>query len=378
MSAHTLIERLENDLARLQSESRFRSLNPHRGIDFTSNDYLGFANRPELRERALAAMTSGLPLSASGSRLLRGNHPEHEKLERCFAEFVGAESAIYFNSGYEANFALLTTLPTRHDTILIDELVHASIHEGAHASLATRRTFSHNSVQALSKTSVDGDVYVVVDGVYSMDGDEAPITEIAALCNERGWTLIVDEAHSSGVFGPHGEGLVSEFNVRTPNVISMHTCGKAFGAAGAIIACNRTIKNYLINKARPFIFSTALPPLMPFQVCAAIDLLRTDATILPALRNNITHVRQALRKLKRWEVIEGRSPVVAVIIGSNEETLAAAKYLQDSGIDARAIRPPSVPRGTSRLRISIHAEHSPQELELLCAKLLEAEDACAA
>jgi 8-amino-7-oxononanoate synthase len=374
-----LEERLARELERFRSQSQYRSLTITQGVDFTSNDYLGLANSEFIRERAIEVLRNGIPLSASGSRLLRGNHALHEELEERFSKFLGAETTLLFNSGYDANFSLLTTLPTRHDTIVIDELVHASVHEGVRASLAEKRTFKHNSVESLASVPVEkGDVYVVVDALYSMDGDEAPLRDITALCVEQGWTLIVDEAHSTGVFGDRGEGLVNEMALRGKPIISMHTFGKSLASQGAVVACSRTIKEYLINRSRPLIFSTALPPLMAAQVIAALDLLESDNSIVKSVACNANFVRSELKGLTRWKIIDGRSPIVAVVIGDNPEALKAAQYMQNRSFDVRAIRPPSVPKGTSRLRVSIHADHTREQLEALCDAIKEAEAACAA
>lgn len=374
-----LAERLARELGKFKSESQYRSLTVSRGIDFSSNDYLGLAHSAFIRERAIEVLRSGIPISASASRLLRGNHPLHEELEARFARFLGSETTLLFNSGYDANLSLLTTLPTRHDTILIDELVHASVHEGVRASLAEKKTFKHNSVESLAGVHVErGDVYVVVDALYSMDGDEAPLTELVALCEERGYILIVDEAHSTGVFGERGEGLVNERGLRTKNSISMHTFGKSLAAFGAVVACSRTVKEYLVNRARPLIFSTALPPLMAAQVIVALDLLENDNSAVSAVNRNAAFVRKELTGFMRWNIIGGRSPIVAVVIGDNVEAVRAAQFMQSRGLDVRAIRPPSVPRGTSRLRLSVHADHTQEQLQQLCDTLKEAEAQCAA
>jgi 8-amino-7-oxononanoate synthase len=403
-----LRKRLERELSTLKKVSQYRSLStPARNesnstthepkrkglarssikadtvIDFTSNDYLGLARNAQLRIRLSTYFRPGISLSASGSRLLRGNYLEHEALETRFAQFVGAESSLMFNSGYDANIALLTTLPTRHDTILLDRFVHASIKEGAHSSLAQKFTFEHNSIESLrsiaDRISTDGNIYVVVESIYSMDGDEAPLIEIAALCEERGYHLIVDEAHATGVVKRSGRGLVEESGLRTKVMATVHTCGKALGAAGALVACSTVIKEYLINKSRPFIYTTALPPAIPWQIIGALDYLEARPDLLDQLQRNADYVRERLTgTLERWQVIIGRSPIVAVVIGDESETLMAAAFLQESKLDVRALRPPSVPDGTSRLRIVVHADHVNHELTRLCDTMIQAETACKA
>jgi 8-amino-7-oxononanoate synthase len=403
-----LRERLERELSILRKASQYRSLSTparnesnslandpkHKGlsrssikadsvIDFTSNDYLGLARNAQLRIRLSTYFRPGISLSASGSRLLRGNYPEHEALESRFAKFVGAESSLMLNSGYDANFALLTTLPTRHDTLILDRFVHASIKEGAHASLAQKFTFEHNSVESLrivaDRLLTDGNVYVVVESIYSVDGDEAPLTEIATLCEERGYQLIVDEAHATGVVKRSGRGLVEELGLRSKVFATVHTCGKALGAAGALVASSTVVKEYLINKARPFIYTTALPPVIPWQIIGALDYLEARPDLLDQLQRNADYVRERLTgTLKRWQVIFGQSPIVAVVIGDDPEAVTAAAFLQESKLDVRAVRPPTVPDGTSRLRIVVHADHVTHELTRLCDTMIQIETACKA
>ncbi|MDP4198765.1 MAG: 8-amino-7-oxononanoate synthase [Bacteroidota bacterium] len=377
--AVSLEDRLARELERLREQSRLRSLSSPRGIDFTSNDYLGLARNGELRALVIEYLKDGAPLSSSGSRLLRGNHPAHEALETQCATFFGTEAALYFNSGYDANLALLTTLPTRHDTIMLDSLVHASIKEGAHASLAAKRVFDHNSLDSLRSIRIEaaGNVYVVIESIYSMDGDEAPLREIADFCSEREYILIVDEAHATGVFGRHGRGLIDELGIRSGVAISMHTMGKALAAAGAIVACSQTVKDYLVNKARPLIYTTALPPAVAFQAMTSVDLMDHMDHERRRLFQNISIVRDGLTSLRRWYVVEGRSPIIAVVIGAEHEALRAAEHIRSAGLDIRAIRPPTVPENSSRLRIAIHADHSQTELDRLVNTLYEAEATCA-
>jgi 8-amino-7-oxononanoate synthase len=381
IESNSLANRLERELEHLRTQSRFRALRTNHGIDFTTNDYLGLATSEELRARVREYFSTEGRLSASASRLLRGNCPEHEALEHRYAEYLGYEAALFFNSGYDANLAILTALPTRHDTIVMDSLVHASIKEGAHASLAAKRTFAHNSVESLRKMAGEvttGDVYVAIESVYSMDGDESPLAALAALCDERGYTLIVDEAHTAGVFGRNGRGIVDELGITSKVHISLHTFGKAFGASGAMVACSQTVKEYLINKARTFIYTTALPPYIPVQIMVALDILERDGSLQAKVHSNARSVREALSgQIRRWHIVEGRSPIIAVLIGGESETLRAQAHLQSQGLDIRAVRPPSVPPNTSRLRVSIHADHSMDDLDRAVTGLLQAEALCA-
>src|SRR5688572_6341027 len=260
------MRRLEEEIDRLKQAHGYRNLKPAQGRDFTSNDYLGFARHPALREAAMRALGHDGVIGAAGSRLLRGNHPLHEALERRAAEFFACGAALYFGSGYLANLALFTTLPGRHDAVVFDEAIHASMKEGIHAGVAERYRARHNDLESfaenLKRARENGAdaLWIAVEGVYSMDGDLAPLPQLAALAHEHDATLIVDEAHATGIFGPTGRG-VSE-GLRPERVIALHTCGKALGVAGALVCGPAIVVEYLINRARPFIYSTAPAPLL--------------------------------------------------------------------------------------------------------------------
>lgn len=374
-----LRSRLHNELNALRESSRYRDLYRSGGLNFGSNDYLGFARNQELQRAALSALRES-PLSAGSSRLLPGYHHVHELLESEFAEFVGAESALYFTSGYAANTGLLATLATRHDLILYDKRCHASWYDAVHSSHARSIRFEHNSVLDLESklqrtTSSDGTTFIIVESIYSMDGDLAPVNEMAELAKRFKAVFIVDEAHASGVIGPNGSGLASSLRSEGFLVISVHTCGKALGSAGAFIACERLIKEYLINRCRQFIFTTALPPLLGIQVRNSIQILATSGDLLVRqLREASSHVRSALRsRLKTWIVPDGLTPIIPVLIGDDRAALDASARLRDRGFDVPAIRPPSVPVGTSRLRLNITLEHSSTDLDAVVEAVITCE-----
>ena len=358
---------LERELDVLRHKGRLRSLRSYSGIDFGSNDYLGFAEDGELKEQAIEALRSSA-LSSSSSRLLPGHHAEHLAAEKYFANFVGAEAALFFNSGYDANMALLTTLPTRHDLILYDERSHASIYDGVHASLAKSRRFAHNSAsdlrRILESRESSGQVFVVLESVYSMDGDVAELVEIATVANQYGAIMIVDEAHATGVFGHRGEGLVKETIGRDNGIFTVHTCGKALGAAGALVTGSRTVVEYLVNKARPFIYTTALPPLISLQIINSVRRLESEGSMLvQKLCKRSDIIRASLRaSLARWKVPGGTTPIISIIIGLDEEALRASQALSKLGFDVPAIRPPTVPEGSARLRMNISLRHSEEQL----------------
>lgn len=375
---------LERSLLELKKNDCYRSLREYSGVDFGSNDYLGFAHDEGLRA-AMLEEASQVALSSSSSRLLPGNHSQHIEAELHFAKFVGSEASLFFNSGYDANFALLTTLPTRHDLILYDEHSHASWFEGAHASVAKTVRFDHNSAIDLKthieRAQAEGgirQIFIVIESIYSMDGDLAPIKEIAAIASKYSCLLIIDEAHATGVRGSRGEGLTSECLARTDGILTVHTCGKALGAAGAFVAGRKTVLDYLINRARPFIYTTALPPIIPLQVMNSVRRLESEGVELIAhLRERSARVRHCLKnRLTYWSVPDGETPIIPVIIGSAKHTIKASQYLQEHGSVVPAIRPPTVAKGSSRLRLNISLRQSESELTELVDQIVKAEQLC--
>ncbi|MFT4027205.1 MAG: 8-amino-7-oxononanoate synthase [Novosphingobium sp.] len=349
-----MLEAQAADLERLAAIGRRRALAPDRGIDFASNDYLGLAASGLLADAARAALDRGVAVGAGGSRLLRGNREEHEALEVEAAAFAGAEAALFFPTGYTANSALLSTLPQRGDLILADELVHASMHEGLRLTRAEHRLIPHSdldaceaALRAWGKRAGGGQAWIAVESLYSMDGDFAPLAELAGLAERHGAVLLVDEAHSTGVFGPEGRGLVAGLPTRD-NVISLHTCGKALGTEGALLCGPKTMREFLINRARGFIFSTAPSPLTAAVVRAALRIVREREDLRQALRARIELARDLLCP---FGAVSHRSPIMPLVLGEDGRAMAVAAALQARGFDVRGIRPPTVPEGTSRLRI---------------------------
>lgn len=347
----------ELKLAGLHRKSRLRALAPRQGIDFTSNDYLGLADAPRLKAAIFDAIESGVPVGAGGSRLLRGNHPEHEALETEAAVFFGAERAIYFGSGFAANVALFSALPLRDDLVLYDALIHASVHDGIAAGKAKAVAVPHNQVEAFEReinrwrqAGGKGRPWIAVESLYSMDGDRAPVAALADLAGRHGGFLVVDEAHATGVFGPGGRGLAAELEGRG-NVVALHTCGKALGLSGALISLPAVLADYLTNRARGFIYSTAPSPLMPAAVREALRIVADEPWRRIRLEELINLASEQLRS--RLGVTPGGSQILPVMIGDNARALKIATRMRDGGFDVRAIRPPTVPEGTARLRISI-------------------------
>jgi 8-amino-7-oxononanoate synthase len=347
----------EADLRELADRGRLRSLRERSGIDFTSNDYLGLAESAELRQAAADALARGVPVGSGGSRLLRGNHPEHEALESEAAAYFGAETALYFGGGYVANFAIFSTLPQTGDLVIHDELIHASVHEGLRRGRADFVAVPHNNVDAFDaaivrwrKAGGKGRPWLSVESLYSMDGDSPNLVKLLAVADRHEAMVVIDEAHATGVLGPQGRGLAAAFE-GSDNVITLHTCGKALGTVGGFILAPRVVRDFLVNRSRPFIFATAPSPLTAAITRAALELSRSN----PARRERLARlVHFAGDELRRQCGIEpSGSQIVPVIIGSDRAAVTLAASLQRKGYDIRAIRPPTVPEGTARLRIAL-------------------------
>ena len=344
-------------LQSLGAANRLRRLVPRSGLDFGSNDYLALANAPRLKEAVTAALAAGTPVGAGGSRLLRGNCDEHERLEFQAARHFGAETSLFFGGGYVANFSVLTTLPQRGDLLVLDALVHASIHEGARAGRAEVRVSKHNDAGSVEETirswraeGGTGRVWIVAETLYSMDGDFAPLEDLISIADRSDAYLLIDEAHATGVYGPGGKGLTAGYCSRE-NLVVVHTCGKALGAAGALVTASRTLRDFMINRCRPFIFATAPSPLLAVAVEEALSILRDEPERPRRLASLVafTHREMEARCGQRFS----SSQIIPYIVGDDRLAMVLAAALQARGFDIRGIRPPTVPEGTARLRISI-------------------------
>lgn len=367
-------------LRALEDSHQRRALKPRAGVDFTSNDYLALASAPRMRKAVAAAIEAGTPIGSGGSRLLRGNCEEHEMLEAEAARFFRAETALFFGGGYVANFAVLTTLPQRGDLLVLDSLVHASIHEGARAGRAESCLTAHNDPQAVEDAIRDwrakggtGRVWIVVESLYSMDGDLAPLEELIAIADRYDAFLVVDEAHATGVYGAQGRGLTASYEGRD-NLIVVHTCGKALGAAGAIVTMTRVLRDFMVNRCRPFIFATAPSPLMAVAVREALLILQQEPTHQRRLADLVAFTHRQIGA--RGGRTSSRSQIVPYIVGDNARAMALASALQARGFDIRGIRPPTVPAGTARLRISLTLNVGENDVRtMLDALFEEAEEA---
>jgi 8-amino-7-oxononanoate synthase len=370
----TLLPEIAVEMERLKEAHRVRMLSLPHGVDFTSNDYLGLSRHPALRQAAIAALEADGMLGAGGSRLLRGHHPAHAHLEDFAAGFFGVEKALFMGNGFVANYALFSTLCGRHDAVVFDQHVHASVKEGIHASHASRYRVRHNDLDsfetAIRRARAKGArrVFVAVESVYSMDGDLAPLAELDTLGRRYEAVLLVDEAHATGVFGARGRGLGE--TLHSEHWVSLHTGGKALGVSGALICASGEIVDYLISKSRPFIYSTAPPPHLAAALQRALQLVDEEPWRRLHVRKLAGFARGALGLADSTRL--SGSQIIPVILGEEARTLNVAQALQNAGFDVRAIRPPTVPDGTSRLRISIHADRSEDDVCGLAAALRSA------
>jgi 8-amino-7-oxononanoate synthase len=342
---------------------------PVAAVDFCSNDYLGLARSPALKAAFAQALLlqAHLPLGATGSRLLSGNFPQMEALEQKLAAFHGAEAALLFNSGYTANTGFFSCLPQRGDTIIYDEASHASIKDGIRLSFARAYSFRHNAAEDLRAKlrHASGQVYVAVESLYSMDGDFAPLAELAAICQEQGAFLVVDEAHTNGLFGPKGEGLVSALGLTEQVFARILTFGKALGGHGAAVAGSRELIDYLVNFSRPFIYTTALPLHTVLHLDCAYGLLPG----LAAERQQVQRLAACFQRLfSDFNPTAGDtagSPIRAVRIPGIDRLKKAAQQLQAAGFDVRPVFPPTVPEGKEQLRVILHAYNTEAEIAAL-------------
>lgn len=368
---------LQRDLAEglrdLEARGLRRSLEAIGGVNLCSNDYLGLAECPQLKEAAIAAMRDSARVGGTGSRLLSGHSRVWDELEQEFAEFAETETALYFGSGYAANIGLLTSLLSAGDIVFSDELNHASLIDGMRLSGARKVVFPHLDLRALeaglSEYSRErGRKLIVTESVFSMDGDAADIERLLRLAEKHNAGLIVDEAHATGVHGPSGKGIAASLGRAREVVAAVHTCGKALASAGAFVCGSATLREHLINHARTFIFSTAMPPAMAGQIRAAVRLAQGMDKERDALLSRSREFAAALREAG-WDLPSSTAQIVPAIVGGNEETVSAAEHLQRERFAVRAIRPPTVPQGRARLRFSITCSVSAEDLKRLQAAL---------
>jgi 8-amino-7-oxononanoate synthase len=380
----TFQRELESGLRGLEARGQRRSLaESGSGANFCTNDYLGLSESEELRAAVLDAVREAPRVGGTGSRLLSGHLRAWDSLEQEFAEFAGTEAALYFGSGYAANVGLLTSVLRKDDLVFSDELNHASLIDGIRLSGARKVIYRHldlNGLEAELRSHEAGAgigvrrKFVVTESVFSMDGDVVPIAVLSALCERYGAGLILDEAHATAVHGPGGRGIAATASASAElpgNVIAAtHTCGKALASSGAFVCGSAALREHLINHARTFIFSTAMPPYMAGQIRAALGIARRMDAERAELLERSRRLAAELRA-QGYDTGASVSQIVPVMIGGNEEALAVAEFLRSEGFAVRAIRPPTVPNGRARLRLSVTCAIAPQELARLTNCLAE-------
>ncbi len=352
----------------LSQNSQYRTLSISHGKTFSSNDYLALANSKILKQAAARAIEDNISMGSGGSRLLSGNHMQHIALEKEASAFFGSQSTLFFSNGYAANMAVISTLPQAGDIILYDEYIHASSHDGIRLARCSAQSFYHNDIDDLKQKikiwrqdNIQGQIWILCETLYSMDGDLAPIDALEILAKENNAILIIDEAHATGVLGPMGKGLASHLDGQD-NIIILRTCGKALGCEGALLSLPIIARDFIINHARHFIFSTAPSPFIASLVRASLQVLQEKSEYVERLK---ALCQYAERKLSPLGAISHGTPIIPLIIGEAARTMDIAAQLQHEGFDVRGIRPPTVPQGTSRLRICISLNISEQDIDNL-------------
>ena len=373
------MNRLEQQLAAKLEERKLagnlRRLTTHKApVDLFSNDYLGLVTTGALA-KAMHPYSIDAGPGATGSRLLSGNSTAAEELESTIASFHKAEAALLFNSGYDANVGLIASITGRNTTILSDELCHASLIDGIRLSQCARRyKFRHNDIQdleeKLKKYKADGPMLVVIETIYSMDGDMAPLMEIAALCEAYDAQLVVDEAHATGIIGKHGEGLVCTLGLQDKVFARVHTFGKALGCHGAAVVGSKLLKEYLINFARTFIYTTALPGHSVLAATKAYGYLSASGFTNKPLHELIAYFRNRINETGSTGWKDSSSPIQALVVGDNTRCKQIAANLQQAGLEIRPILHPTVPLGMERLRVCLHSFNTREQVEVLFENLV--------
>lgn len=377
---HKLIQKLE-DRAR-QNAMRNLPVPNAKWVDFSSNDYLGLAQKPELYHVAqnILKQTPGVINGATGSRLISGNHALYAELEMQLAAFHESEAALVFNSGYDANIGFFSSVPQRGDVVLYDEYIHASIRDGMRMGNAKSYKFKHNSLADLearckaerSRNHPDVEIYVVTESVFSMDGDTPDLVGFAKICGTYNCRLVVDEAHAVGVFGKQGEGLLHELNLQKEAFAQIVTFGKGLGCHGAAILGSASLKTYLVNFARSFIYTTGLSPHSVASVLSAYGHLKNQCVEVERLKHNISYFnRKLVSSGLQGQFISSNSAIHCCLVPGNDKVRDMAKAIQEKGFDIRPILSPTVPAGQERLRICLHSFNSEKEIDNLLKTVMD-------
>ena len=362
--------RLETGLAQRRDLHLERALILPSGIDFTSNDYLGIAR--SMRNDA----SSEVPLGSTASRLLRGHHEIHRVVESRLASFSGTEASLLFTSGYALNAGIYSALIGPDDVVFSDALNHASIIDGLRLTKAQKEIFPHQDFEHLERLlqTVDSSkqAFVITESLFSMDGDITDLPRLSALCEQYDALLIVDEAHATGIFGERGSGLIEQSGVRSKVLLSIHTAGKALGTQGAWVAASDTIVQHLVNHCRSFIYSTGISPHLAQALATSVNVVEASTELRKRAASNAEHFRHLAHSLRLPFSPKATGPIIPIIVGDAARSLKVASSIQAAGYDVRAIRPPTVPPGTSRLRVVIHAVHELETLDALAKSIAHA------
>jgi 8-amino-7-oxononanoate synthase len=366
------LDSLNHKLESRKQENALRKLTQSSSlIDFASNDYLGLSRSKTLFEEIHKRAAASDPRNgATGSRLLSGNSEFTEAVEKKLANIFKSEETLIFNSGYTANLAVLSSIPQRQDTIIYDELAHACIKDGARLSLARSFSFKHNDLEDLeSKLSriSEGNIFIAVESIYSMDGDQCPLNDVVKIADKYNATVIIDEAHSTGVMGDRGSGFTVQLGIESKVPIRIYTFGKAMGIHGACVAGSEIVCDYLINFARPFIYTTALPPHSIASIECAFDYLTRNISLQQTLKSRIELFLS--RTMSFSNRVASTSSIQTALFPGNSNVKMAADVLQKRGLDVRPILSPTVPANTERLRICLHTYNTDEEIILLASTL---------
>jgi len=369
------LDSLRAELDTLEARQELRRLGQMEGVNLCSNDYLGLSTDPRLARAVAASLEAGSPVASTGSRLLSGNAAPWEELESRFARLIGTEAALFFSSGYAANVGLLTAILRPDDTVFSDASNHASLIDGMRLSRARKVIFPHLDLDfledALGRSDSGGRKFIVVESLFSMEGDRAPLPVLLSLADRYGADLIVDEAHATGVFGPQGRGLVAAAGANTRVLATVHPCGKALASAGAFVCGTETLKRFLVNRARTFIYSTALPPYFAAQIAKVVEIIAEADAERQRLESLAGLLRSRLQD-GGFSIGTSDSQIVPVLLGETDAAVHYARELSRHGFAVRPIRPPTVPQGHSRLRLSVTTRFSEEVLDRLEKALVAA------
>lgn len=364
-------DRINKRLNEIKSKGLKRKLASPKGIDLSSNDYLGLAKDERIKNAMIEAVKRE-GVGSTASRLLRGERDSFRKVEQRFADWKGTENSLYFATGYQANIGLMQTFLEKDDVVFSDELNHASLIDGIRLSKCRKEIFRHLDVTQvktlLTETDYKGQKFLVTESLFSMDGDIAPLEQYAEICRNTNTNLIVDEAHSVGLYGERGSGLIEELGIEKNVFLSINTAGKALGVSGAFVAGSNQTIEYLINKCRSFIFSTAPTPAVADALNTAIEIIENEKERRETLKNLCEYFNQLLTE-NGFDAPKDKTQIIPIIIGDSEKAVAIANEMQTEGFDVRAIRPPTVAEGTSRLRVTLNLSLTEEILQEFVEKL---------